>query len=111
MEFTDETRPARASKGGRPAAPNPFADIVASLASAIDPVTRESAVKGVRLPEAPDSAEVRAAVRRLREAGASLPVPVTVSTVVESDESGSKIVFWCRPKIVRNATPSSSSAE
>lgn len=111
MIFIDETRPARASKGGRPAAPNPFSDVVASLASAIDPVTRESAVKGFRLPEAPDTAEVRAAVRRLREAGASLPTPVTVSSVVESDEDGSKIVFWCRPKIVRNATPSEPSAE
>jgi len=88
---------------GRPAAPNPFLDVV----KALGPDSREAGqAQAFVLKAASKEAlegEVNSARRKLGDAGTKNGVTVGIDVAVAKDGKSIQVTFWTRPRIQRKA--------
>ena len=89
--FTDAPIPK--GSGGRPAAPNPFMDVVAGL------VPDSGAKVATLTREANDKAQASRVKRLLQDAGHA--VDKSVRSVIVADGDTVTVTFWTVPRIIR----------
>jgi hypothetical protein len=122
IEFVTATPVKRTSNGGRQAEPNPFADVIKSIALQVDADETPVARAYVQKHTAEDRKKVIAKVRRqLQEAGKAntppcsvlvndSPVKVGPAGKQKDSETETAVIFWTVPPIVRERKPKADEA-